>query len=283
MVQQPFLRTFTTPAALCAVGFVAAMGAVLQYSLRAYVPGSLDPGAFTLMNFADLLKPLYARVFIDTVAICAVTALATLVVGYPLAYALVRVEQPLVRSALLIIVVTPLFLGEIVRTYSWISVLGNNGFMNSTLLALGVISKPLQLMFTPFGVVVALVHVTLPVMVIMLAAGLSHIDRDYARAAESLGAGPIRVFLTITLPLSMPGVIAGTTTAFAWTFSAFATPQLIGGGRVNMISNLVYQLGFASFNFPFAATLCVAGLALTALVLALLQLVSRPFRNIEVH
>ena len=77
--------------------------------------------------------------------------------------------------------------------------------------------------------------------------------------------------------------IAGTTTAFAWTFSAFATPQLIGGGRVNMISNLVYQLGFASFNFPFAATLCVAGLALTALVLALLQLAFAPFRKIKVH
>jgi putative spermidine/putrescine transport system permease protein len=283
MAQQPFLRTFATPAALCAVGFVAAMGAVLQYSLREFVPGSLDPGGFTLANFADLLKPLYARVFLDTVVICAVTALATLVVGYPLAYALVRVEQPVIRSALLIIVVTPLFLGEVVRTYSWISVLGNNGFINSTLLALGIIGKPLQLMFTSFGVVVALVHVTLPVMVIMLAAGLSHIDRDYARAAESLGAGPVRVFLTVTLPLSMPGVIAGTTTAFAWTFSAFATPQLIGGGRVNMISNLVYQLGFASFNFPFAATLCVAGLALTALVLALLQLAFAPFRKIEVH
>jgi putative spermidine/putrescine transport system permease protein len=283
MPHRPFLRTFTAPAALCAIAFVAAMAAVLQYSLRAYVPGSLDPGGFTLANFAALLKPLYARAFIDTVVICAVTAVATLIVGYPLAYALVRLDRPIIRSILLVIVVTPLFLGEVVRTYSWIIVLGNNGFINSALLGLGIISKPIQLMFTPFGVVVALVHVTLPVMVIMLAAGLSHIDRDYARAAESLGAGPIRVFLTVTLPLSMPGVVAGTTTAFAWTFSAFATPQLIGGGRVNMISNLVYQLGFASFNFPFAATLCVAGLVLTALVLSLLQLASRPLRRIEVH
>jgi putative spermidine/putrescine transport system permease protein len=283
MQQQPFLRSFTAPAALCAIVFVGAMVAVLQYSLRAYVPGSLDPGGFTLANFADLLKPLYARAFLDTVAICAATAIATLIVGYPLAYALVRLDRPILRSILLVIVVTPLFLGEVVRTYSWIIVLGNNGFINSALLGLGIINKPLQLMFTPFGVVVALVHVTLPVMVIMLAAGLSHIDRDYARAAESLGAGPVRVFLTITLPLSMPGIVAGTTTAFAWTFSAFATPQLIGGGRVNMVSNLVYQLGFASFNFPFAATLCVAGLALTALVLTLLQLASKPLRQIEVH
>jgi putative spermidine/putrescine transport system permease protein len=283
MNQRPFLRVFTTPAALCALGLTAAMVAVLQYSLRAYIPGSLDPGGFTLGNFADLLRPLYARVFLDTVSICALTAIATLLVGYPLAYALVLMENPLLKSVLLVIVVTPLFLGEVVRTYSWIIVLGNNGFINSVLRGLGLIEQPVQFMFTTFGVVIALVHVTLPVMVIMLAAGLSHIDRDYQRAAESLGAGPIRTFLTITLPLSMPGVIAGVTTAFAWTFSAFATPQMIGGGRVNMVSNLVYQLGFSSFNFPFAATLCVAGLALTIAVMSLLRLTSRPFKNFGAH
>src|SRR5580704_15026214 len=280
MNQRPFLRSFTAPAALCAFGFLAAMAAVLQFSLRAYVPGSLDPGGFTLANFADLLKPLYARVFLDTVGICALTAIATLLVGYPLAYVLVRLNNPLLKSALLVIVVTPLFLGEVVRTYAWISVLGNNGFIISLLRGLGLIDQPIQFMFTTFGVVVALVHVTLPVMVIMLAAALSHIDRDYQRAAESLGAGPIRVFLTVTLPLSMPGVIAGVTTAFAWTFSAFATPQLIGGGRVNMISNLVYQLGFASFNFPFAASLSVAGLLLTFAVLALMRAAARPLEKI---
>jgi putative spermidine/putrescine transport system permease protein len=280
---QPFLRPFTAPAVLCTVGLVAALAAVLQFSLRAYVPGSLEPGGFTLANFTDLLKPLYAQVFFDTVKICFLTALSTLIVGYPLAYALVRTPNAFLRSSLLVIVVTPLFLGEVVRTYSWIIVLGNNGFINALLIGLGLVKSPVQFMFTTFGVVVALVHVTLPVMVIMLAAGLSHIDRDYQKAAESLGAGPIRVFLTITLPLSMPGVVAGVATAFAWTFSAFATPQMIGGGKVNMISNLVYQLGFASFNFPFAASLCVAGLALTIVVLALLRLAAKPLDQMGAH
>lgn len=259
------------------------MAAVLQFSLRAYVPGSMEPGGFTLANFSDLLKPLYAKVFLDTVWICFLTAISTLVVGYPLAYALVRTQNAIIKSTLLVIVVTPLFLGEVVRTYSWIIVLGNNGFINSLLKSTGLISQPIQFMFTTFGVVVALVHVTMPVMVVMLAAALSHIDRDYQKAAESLGAGPIRAFLTITLPLSMPGVVAGVTTAFAWTFSAFATPQLIGGGKVNMISNLVYQLGFASFNFPFAASLCVTGLALTIAVLAMLRLASRRLDDIGAH
>jgi putative spermidine/putrescine transport system permease protein len=283
MTERPFLRIFVTPAAVCAIVFVVAMVAVLQYSVRAFIPGSLEPGGFTGANFAALLKPLYARVFIDTVWICFLTAFFTLLVGYPLAYALVHARSSFTKSVLLIVVVTPLFLGEVVRTYSWIIVLGNNGFINTVLLKWGLIERPVQLMFTRFGVVTALVHVTLPVMVIMIAAALSHIDGDYLKAAESLGAGPVRAFLTVTLPLSMPGVVAGVTTSFAWTFSAFATPQMIGGGRVNMISNLVYQLGFASFNFPFAASLCVSGLALTALVIYLMRTAARPLENIESH
>jgi putative spermidine/putrescine transport system permease protein len=275
MTPRPFLRAFVAPATLCAFAFVAALAAVMQYSLRAYVPGSLEPGGFTLANFTALLKPLYARVFLDTVWICFLTALFTLIIGYPLAYALVHARNVALKSVILVIAVTPLFLGEVVRTYSWIVVLGNNGFVNSML--------PIQFMFTEFGVVTALVHVTLPVMVIMLAAALSHIDRDYERAAASLGAGPIRVFLTVTLPLSTPGIIAGVTTAFAWTFSAFATPQLIGGGRVNMVANLVYQLGFASFNFPFAASLSVAGLVLTFAVLALMRAAAGPLEKIGLH
>jgi len=283
MTPQPFLRAFVSPAVLCALCFAAALTAVMQYSLRAFVPGSLEAGGFTLANFAALMKPLYARVFLDTVWICFVTAFSTLIVGYPLAYALVHVRRPAVKSAMLVIAVTPLFLGEVVRTYSWIVVLGNSGFLNTMLLKSGAVGQPVQFMFTRFGVVTALVHVTLPVMVIMLAAALSHIDRNYERAAASLGAGPIRAFLTVTLPLSMPGIIAGVTTAFAWTFSAFATPQLIGGGRVNMVSNLVYQLGFASFNFPFAASLSVAGLLLTLAVLALMRAATRPLERIGLH
>jgi putative spermidine/putrescine transport system permease protein len=277
---QPFLRTFVTPAAICAMVYIAAMAMVLQFSMREFIPGSLTPGGLTLANFTALLKPLYARVFLDTVWICFLTAFCTLLVSYPLAYALVHVRHPLLKSAILITVITPLFLGEVVRTYSWIIVFGNNGFINSLLLALSLIERPVQFMFTTFAVVVALVHVTIPIMVIMLATALAHIDRSYLKAAASLGAGPIRAFVTITLPLSMPGIIAGFTTAFAWTFSAFATPQLIGGGRINMISNLVYQLGFASFNFPFAASLCVAGVVLTIGVLSLLRMAAQPLEKI---
>jgi putative spermidine/putrescine transport system permease protein len=280
MTPQPFLRIFVAPGALMALALLAALATVLQYSLRIYVPGSLEAGGFTFANFTALLKPLYARVFLDTVWISLLTAGLTLLVAYPVAYALVHRHNRLTKAAILITAITPLFLGEVVRTYSWMAVLGNNGFVNAVLLALGLIDRPLQIMFTKAAVVTALVHVTLPVMVIMLAAALSHIDPNYAKAAQSLGAGPIRTFFTVTFPLSMPGVVAGVTTAFAWTFSAFATPQLIGGGQVNMVANLVYQLGLASFNFPFAASLSVAGLTLTLAALALLRLATRPLEKL---
>src|SRR5438876_2753632 len=155
------------PAALCAIGFACALAAVMQYSLRAHVPGSLEPGGFTLANFTALMKPLYVRVFLDTVWICFLTAFFTLIVGYPLAYALVHARNVALKSAILVIAVTPLFLGEVVRTYSWIVVLGNNGFLNSMLLKLGLIDALMQFMFTEFGVITALVHVTLPVLVLM--------------------------------------------------------------------------------------------------------------------
>lgn len=279
MNTRPFLGWFVSPAGLVAVGLIAAMLAVFQYSVRAYIPGSLEVGGFTWQNFAAMLRPLYALAFWNTVLLCFETAVFTLILAYPLAYALVRTESSALRSFILIVSVTPLFLGEVVRTYSWMIVLGNNGFLNTLLLKLGLLDRPVQMMFTAGGVVAALVHVTMPIMVIMLAAALSHIDRNYEKAAESLGAGPVRVFVTITLPLSMPGIVAGFSTAFAWTFSAFATPQLIGGGRVSTVSTLIYQLGFSSFNFPFAASLSIIGLALSLAVIALLKKAASPLER----
>lgn len=275
-----FVRWFLLPAVLTALGLTIAMLTVLQYSVRAYIPGSLEVGGFTLGNFQGMLKALYAEAFLNTVALSFKTALFGLLLSYPLAYALVRTQTPWLKSCILIIAITPLFLGEVVRTYSWIIVLGNSGFLNSLLLASGLIDRPLQLMFTDTGVVLALVHVTLPIMVLMLATGLSHIDPAYEKAASSLGAGPIRAFLTVTLPLSLPGILASVTTAFAWTFSAFATPQLIGGGRVSTIATLVYQLGFSSLNFPFAAALSMAGLVLTLLLLATLKRMTRSLHTL---
>jgi putative spermidine/putrescine transport system permease protein len=207
-----------------------------------------------------------------------------LLLSYPVAYAMVRARSDAVRTLLVVLAVTPLFTGEIVRTYAWILVLGSNGFVNSVLKALGLIAAPLAMLYTRFGVIVALVQFSMPVMIIVLSAAISHVDRNCERAAANLGAGPLKVFWHVTLPLTMPGIASGTVVIFAWTMSAFSTPQLIGGGKVLMISNLVYLQGLSSFNFPFAAVLSLLALAVAMGSLGLMRpAVARLEKRVALH
>jgi putative spermidine/putrescine transport system permease protein len=271
--QRPsILVWFVAPALVTAFALLASLAWLFQYSFREHIDGTMEVGGWTLENLRDLGKWLYLRIFVQSLLISAYTALVSLALGFPLALALVRSRSSWVKATILVIIIIPLFTGDIVRTYSWLVMLGRQGFVNGTLGGLGLIEAPLQMLFTQWAVVMALVQYSLPVMVIILAAALSHINPDYEKAAASLGAGPVEVLWRVTLPLSMPGILSGTVTIFAWTMSAFATPQLVGGGNVNMVSNMVYHLGFASFNFPFAATLSMVSLLLILLVLAVLGL-----------
>jgi putative spermidine/putrescine transport system permease protein len=270
-----------TPCVIVAALVVASLVGVFQYSFREFVPGSLNTGGFTLANFYQIGRPLYFWVIMDTFLISFLTAVFCLLLSYPVAYALVRTEQEWLRTTLFILAITPLFTGEIVRTYAWMLVLGTEGFINSGLLALGLIKTPFAFMYTKLGVVVALVHFSMPVMIVLLATAIGHVNRDYEKAAANLGAPPLVVFWRVTVPLTMPGIIAGTVVIFAWTMSAFATPQLIGGGKVLMISNLVYLQGLSSFNFPLAAVLSVVAFVAAVGSLAVIQpFVSRLERRV---
>jgi len=283
-LSRPFLLWFLLPSALAALLFLAALGEVLQYAFRIFTPGSLEVGGFTLENFARLLRPIYLSVLVDTLTISLLTALFTLVLSYPVAYAMVRARSDALRTLIVLLAITPLFTGEIVRTYAWILVLGSNGFINSLMKALGLVTAPLPMLYTRFGVLVALVQFSMPVMVIVLAAAISHVDRRCERAAANLGAAPSKVFWHVTLPLTMPGVVSGTVVIFAWTMSAFSTPQLVGGGKVLMISNLVYLQGLSSFDFPFAAVLSLVALVVAMGSLALVRpAVTRLERRAALH
>jgi putative spermidine/putrescine transport system permease protein len=234
----------------------AALAALFQYSLREFVPGSLRTGGLTLDNFRAALSGQYLGYVWDTVLLAAATTALTLVVSYPVAYALARTPSRRLRSWLLVLTLAPFFTGAIVRTYAWILVLGNT-----------VITWPVPMLFTERGVLVGLVHFSMPTMVLLLAAALSHIDPALERAAASLGARPARVFWRVTLPLSMPGIVSGSLIVFAWTLSAFPTPELLGGGKVKMIANAVKDLALDSFNWPGAAAFAMLALALTLALL----------------
>ncbi len=278
-----YFAWFILPGLFLAVALAASLASLLQFGFREHIPGSLKVGGFTLGNFGRMSDWVYLRVFIDSLLLSGCTAIANLLLGYPLAYALVRSKSSLLKSTILITTIVPMFTGDIVRTYSWLVVLGKNGFINGGLKSIGAIDTPFELLYTPLGVTVALVQYSLPIMVIILAAAISHIDIAFEKAAASLGASPLEVLWNVTLPLSMPGILSGTVTIFAWTLSAFATPQLVGGGKVNMISNMVYQLGFSNFDFPFAAVLSMVALALVFLVLYFMGLGLRRLERVGLH
>ena len=284
MSKRPFLIPFLVPAILVAVIFLAALAEILQYSFREFIPGSLDVGGFTLDNFARIYRPVYFKAVVNTFVLSLATAFFTLILSYPIAFALVRTKVEWIRTLLILLSITPLFTGEIVRTYAWMLVLGTNGFLNTLLLDIGLISEPVTFMYTRAGVVIALVQFAMPVMIIILATAISHINTDYEKAAANLGARPWTVITRVVIPLTMPGIISGFIVIFAWTMSAFATPQLIGGGKVLMISNAIYLQGFSALNFPFAATLSVIALISAFASLALMKLIAnRLERQTAIH
>ena len=216
------MKLLLVPALAVIALFAVALGCLFQYSVREFIPGSLKTGGFTLANFRSVTAPQYLGVIWDTVWLSAATTVLTLVAAYPVAYALARTASSRVRSTLLVLTLAPFFTGAIVRTYAWILVLGN-----------AVITWPIPMLFTERGVLVGLVHFSMPTMILMLAAGISHIDPLYERAAASLGARPARVFWRVTLPLSLPGIVSGSLIVFAWTLSAYPTPALLGGGMTS--------------------------------------------------
>jgi putative spermidine/putrescine transport system permease protein len=255
------VRLLLLPAVVVLAVFAAALGSLFRWSVLEFIPGSLQTGGLTLANFRAVLAPQYLGAVRDSIVLSALTTVLTLVCAYPVAYALARTPSRWVRSLILVLTLAPFFTGAIVRTYAWVLVLGNT-----------VITWPVPMLFTERGVLVGLVHFSMPTMILILAAALSHIDSTYERAAASLGATPWRVFRRVTLPLSMPGIVSGALIVFAWTLSAFPTPELLGGGKVKMIANVVKDLGLDSFNWPGAAAFAMLALALT---LALLTVVGR--------
>jgi putative spermidine/putrescine transport system permease protein len=255
------MRWLLAPAAVVVALFATALGALFRWSVLEFVPGSLVPGGLTMANFRAAVSPQYLGYVWDTVILSAATTALTLAASYPVAYALARTRSRTARSWLLILTLAPFFTGAIVRTYAWVLVLGN-----------AVVTWPVPMLFTERGVLVGLVHFSMPTMILLLAAAISHVDPAYERAAASLGARPWRVFRRVTLPLSMPGIVSGSLVVFAWTLSAFATPELLGGGKVKMIANAVKDLALDSFNWPGAAAFAMLALGLT---LALLAVVGR--------
>ena len=251
---------------LLLVAFVVPVALMVPTSVRPYVPLVGITSGVTARYYTRLVTDAYYLEIIGrTLALGLVVTLATLAIGYPVAFFLARTGSRW-RSWLTILVVFPLLLNLVVRTFGWIALLAQNGLVNQGLLAVGLIHEPLKLLFNFSGVLIALIHIFLPFMVLVLIGPIQNIPRDVEDAARVLGASWAGAFLRVTLPLSVPGIASGSILVFVLTISALVTPRLLGGPTYQVMSTLIYDEFLQRLNWPAGSA---EALFLTLIVLIL--------------
>jgi mannopine transport system permease protein len=224
---------------------------------------SFTEPSFGLSHYARLLaEPLYVQVFIRTLWIAAACTVFTLVIGYPVAMLMARHGGKFAIIATMCVLI-PLWTSVLVRSYAWVIVLERNGLINSWLMARGLISQPLKLLYTNGAVLMAMTHVLLPFMVLPIATALKSVPPDLPKAALNLGASNLRAFWSVTLPLSLPGVFAGCLIVFVMALGFYVTPALLGGPRTLMLATLIGQQARDLLNWPFAGAISLVLLVLS--------------------
>jgi putative spermidine/putrescine transport system permease protein len=215
-------------------------------------------------------RPVYLRVLLNTVAISASVALLCLVVGYAIAY-IMATASPRTRRLLIFVVLIPFWSSVLVRSFAWMVLLQRNGLVNDMLIGLGLIHRPVQLVYNRTGVLIGMVQILLPFMIFPLFAVMSRINPSYAEAASTLGAGPVRGFLRVYFPLTLPGVLTGTSLVFVLALGYYIIPALLGGLGETMIAQLIEQQVADFGNWGMAGALSAVLLAGTAIILTLIM------------
>ena len=239
-----------------AICLLAPLVMLFRYSLNEFVPSKkMMVEAVTIANYVKFFTdPYYTKILLTTVRIAVLVTAVCLVLAFPLAYVVARTQSRF-KNLLIISIVLPLFVGNSVRAAGWMVVFGNKGFVNASLLGLGVISQPIEIMFTEKAVIIGIIAVNLPFMALSLQSVIEGIDRAVEEAAFSLGAPPITMFRRVLWPLALPGIIAGTILCFILAMNAYATPFLLGGPLFKMMSPLIYNEFTQKTNWPFGGAI----------------------------
>lgn len=239
---------------------------LFRYSFNTYDRYEFMLEAFTLSNYGAVFRDSFFRgVLWRTIQVAFLSTAITLVLAFPVAYFIARAPVRW-KSALIMLVVFPLLVGNAVRAAGWMAVMGSKGFLNQGLMWLGLTDSPLEILYTPTAVVVGIVAVVLPFMILSLQSVLEGIEPSLEEAAQNLGAGPLTTFRRIVLPLALPGVIAGTILVFILCMNAYATPVLLGGPRFHVMAPQVYQQIVGQSNWPFGAALAFVLMTATLLL-----------------
>ncbi|MGE7273785.1 ABC transporter permease [Brevibacillus panacihumi] len=225
--------------------------------------------AFSLENYALFFQDtFYLEILWRTIRVSLWTVLATLLLGYPVAMFMAQATGKM-RGIVTMCILAPHLISVVIRNFGWVVVLGEKGWINETLIALGMIETPLRLLYNELGVVIGLTDSFIAYMVLALATSLYSIDPSLNKAASILGASRARTFFSVTLPLSLPGIVAGTTLVFSLSMSAFVTPALMGGTSVKLIPVLAYEQIMSTLNWPLGAALAFLLLGSTIVLVSL--------------
>jgi len=220
-------------------------------------------------NFAYLWEDdLYVKTYLNSLKISSISTILCLLIGYPMAYAIARSSHT-TKHVLLMLIILPFWTMFLLRVYAWMGILADQGLINDILRWFGF--EPIRLLYTEFAVYVGIVSTYLPFMILPLYANLEKLDWTLLEAASDLGARPMTTFLTVTLPMTIPGVVAGSLLVFIPATGEFVIPDLLGGGNVLMIGRLLYNEFFANTNWPVASAVAIALLLVLVLPMMLYQ------------
>lgn len=249
---------------------------ILSFHLFDFYAG-ID-NSYVLANYADVLGDSYFyEIFGRTFAIALITTALCILIGVPASYFLNRM-RPGPRSVMILIVLGPLLISVVVRTLGWAIILGNRGVINTFLMNIGLIERPIKMIYTSGGIVLALTHVMIPFMVLAVWAALQRQDPATEAAAESLGASQFTIFRRIVLPQAMPGVLSGSLIVFSLSASAFATPAILGGRRVKVVATAVHDEFMNTLNWPLGAAIAMLLMvSILAVMVAWNRLVEKRF------
>lgn len=260
------ILTLALPALIALAPFLAACFYIFRFSISA-TPGAIE--GYSIQPYLDLATPFFLRSTWVTMKLAGISMAVVMLVAVPLALVIATAKSAFVRRCLTVTILLPMILNLLVQSYGWIILLGPSGVLNSTLRGIGIIDRPVLLLFNETGVLLGLIQTAIPLAVFPIVSAIRGISTEYIEAASSLGASHWRAFFDITLPLLKPGLISAASIVFAYNASAFAIPLLLGGRRVQMLGVTIRDMISPLFNWSGAAA---GGMVLIVLTTGLLAL-----------
>jgi putative spermidine/putrescine transport system permease protein len=213
--------------------------------------------------------PYFLKILGTTLRVSLVTTVICILLGFPVSYYISR-RSPRHKALLLALAIFPLLTSSVVRSFSWMIILGKKGLLNNTLVALGIVTEPLDILYTPTAMMIGLIHLFLPLIIITLVGVMENIDPDLMKAAESLGASRFRAFMRVVVPLSVPGLIIGSILVFVGSLTAYTTPALLGG-KQRVISTFLYQNAITLNDWHLASVIATIMIVITFVVIGLMN------------